>query len=213
MQPHIDVLEQEVRRFAAELAKDFMLKLPVPPRRSVVQGPGFVWPPTFHVTVLYPERAALESEVLQVEALEGSEWDVHLETLVYAPDACLAATVHVRAADGGQVPMPFRANAIPHVTLLTRPPCRPRHSLELLTVARAAGVLTQAKAQAAAEKIILCCGAENGSGPMEMYATHVARQSPLMRCSLQSFYGVPSDQLSSTSVPLPAFVDGGHGTA
>lgn len=208
LEPHVDLIEQEVRRFAEGLAKDFMLTLPVPPRRSVVQGPGFAWPATLHVTVLYPENAGLESEVLQMEALEGSEWDVHLESLVYAPDACLTATVHVRAADGGQTPLPFRANAIPHMTLLTRPPCRPRHAHDLLAVARTAGVLRRAKAPAAAGKIILCSSVVAGSRSMELYATHIARHSPLLRCSLQHFYGVPSDQLSSTSVPLPTFTSG-----
>lgn len=108
---------------------------------------GFCWPRPLHMTTFYLaglSRWGLVPPELPVGAmlaleLEGSLWRVRATHLVYAYRAALVAVVKVE-----DFSLPLEPDAIPHVTLLVRPPFPPSRARAVLAAATTAGLLLDA---------------------------------------------------------------------
>lgn len=192
LQRHRGFFEHEARRFATQLAGSLQVQLPVPSAQGLVEVGGFAWPPALHMTTFYGHsalgRGGVPEEAL---AMQGSTWQVFVESLVYAADAVLLATL--RVGEGAFGPLPMESDALPHVTLLTRWPFRPRHARDLLASVSTARLLGYTAGRSDDGKIMVCPGFEFGGHVADVYILNIGACCPPLPGLLQSFHAGNGD--------------------
>eukprot|EP00746_Dinoflagellata_sp_MGD_P122134 gnl/MRDRNA2_/MRDRNA2_57101_c0_seq1.p1 gnl/MRDRNA2_/MRDRNA2_57101_c0~~gnl/MRDRNA2_/MRDRNA2_57101_c0_seq1.p1 ORF type:complete len:799 (+),score=147.03 gnl/MRDRNA2_/MRDRNA2_57101_c0_seq1:216-2612(+) len=200
LQKYRSIFEAAVKKFASQLAKDFHLQLSLPDGSRGLKE--FSWPNTLHITTFY---GCVPTEVLK---LEGAEWNVQFSYLLYIPDAILMATV----STDGIKDLPMETNTVPHVTLLTKLPFRPRNAGDLMVIAQNAGLLDWADSKASRyslEQEILMASIPWCGSHLDVYIQHTGEE--LLRgfpAPLQKLYGTTEAKTGNQEgkVPMPSFV-------
>lgn len=134
------VIANVVDQFGTQLREFFGLEFhPPPPNGCCFTTGSFRWSRPLHVTTFYLAGESRPSAAAQRSMeLEGSLWSVKLTHLVYVHDAVLVGVVDVEDPS-----LEFEPGAIPHVTLMVKPPFPPSRSRGVVAAAGAAGLLAK----------------------------------------------------------------------